>query len=112
MIFFIGNLLYNFLIAFGVVVGASAFSGLGAIINNHPPLKTMISVARSIKIWAVAVSLGGTIASFELIDQGILKGEIKSVIKQLSYILIAFIGANVGYSFIKLLQKVGKLWME
>lgn len=109
---FSSNLLYNFLIAFGVIVGASAFAGLGAVINNHPPLKTMINVAGTIKIWAVAVALGGTLTSFEAIDQGLWKGELRAVIKQVAYILIALIGANVGYSLIKLIQRCKWLWID
>ncbi|WHH61185.1 YtrH family sporulation protein [Petroclostridium sp. X23] len=110
MVFFITNLVYNLLIAFGVVVGAGVFAGIGALVNNHPPLKTMLDVARSIKIWAVAVALGGTFSSFEAIEQGLLKGEIKSVIRQTAYIVIALIGANAGFSFIKLIQKCGDMW--
>nr|WP_248484885.1 YtrH family sporulation protein [Tepidibacter aestuarii] len=109
-VFFINNLIYTFLIALGVIIGASFFAGIGALINNHPPLKTMIDISSSIKIWAIAVSLGGTFSSFEIIEQGILKGEIKSVVKQLAYIMSALTGANLGYLIIKLLWKSGKLW--
>lgn len=59
MFLFISNIIYSFLIAFGVIFGASSFAGFGALINNHPPLKTMIDLANSIKIWAVATALGG-----------------------------------------------------
>ncbi len=109
---FIGNLIYNFLIAFGVVVGASLCAGLGALLNNHPPIKAMLNISSSIKIWAVAVALGGTVTSFEAIEKGILRGEIRSVVKQVSYVIIALIGANVGYGFIKIIQRCGRLWME
>ncbi|MTI48841.1 YtrH family sporulation protein [Sporosalibacterium faouarense] len=109
---FWSNLIYNFLIAFGVILGASVLAGMGAIFNNHPPMKTMLNVARSIKIWAVAVALGGTVTSFEAIDQGLWKGEIKSVVKQLAYILVALVGANVGYSLIKLIQRCRDLWID
>ncbi len=110
--FFINNLIYTFLIALGVIIGASFFAGIGALINNHPPLKTMIDISSSIKVWAVAVSLGGTFSSFEIIEQGLLKGEIKSVVKQVAYIISALTGANLGYLIIKLLWKSGKLWGE
>ncbi|WP_165000256.1 YtrH family sporulation protein [Anaerophilus nitritogenes] len=108
--FFINNLIYTFLIALGVIIGAGFFSAIGALINNHPPLKTMIDICSSIKIWAVAVSLGGTFSSFEIIEQGILKGEIKSVIKQVAYIISALTGANLGYLMIKLLWKSKIIW--
>ncbi|KNF07511.1 sporulation protein YtrH [Gottschalkia purinilytica] len=111
MIFF-SNLLYTFLIAFGVVIGASFFAGIGALINNHPPFKTMLDVSSSIKIWAVAVGLGGTFSSFQIIEQGLLKGEIRSIIKQIAFIMSALVGSNLGYFVIKLLEKCGNLWIE
>ena len=76
------NVIYNFLISFGVIIGASLLAGIAALINDHPPLKTMFNIAGSIKIWAVAVALGGTFSSFEIIEKGIFKGEIRSIIKQ------------------------------
>lgn len=107
---FYTSVIQNFLIAFGVVIGASLFSGLGAIITNHPPYKVMTEVANSIKIWAIAASLGGTFASFAVIEKGIFEGEIKTLIKQALYILISLTGANMGYEFIRLLQRCGIIW--
>lgn len=112
MFLFISNIIYSFLIAFGVIFGASSFAGFGALINNHPPLKTMIDLANSIKIWAVATALGGTFSSFELFEEGIFKGEFGSLCKQIVYILAALIGANLGLRFIKLIQKCGELWLK
>ncbi|WZL71931.1 YtrH family sporulation protein [Clostridiaceae bacterium 35-E11] len=109
---FLHHLIYNFFIAFGVIVGASLFAGIGALINNHPPLKTMLDVASSLKIWAVAVALGGTFSSFQIIEKGLLKGELKAVIKQISYIVVALIGAHIGYRFIQLIQNCGRIWMQ
>lgn len=107
---FYSSIIENFLIAFGVVTGASLFSGAGAIITNQPPYKTMVHVANSIKIWAIAASLGGTFSSFAVIEKGIFDGEIKILAKQSIYILISLSGANFGYEFIKLLQKCDAIW--
>lgn len=107
---FFSNIVQNFLIAFGVVIGASLFSGLGAIITNNPPYKAMLNVASTIKIWAMAASLGGTFSSFAMIDKGLFEGEIRILIKQVFYILISLVGANIGYEFIYLLQKCGGIW--
>ena len=109
---FIQNLLYTFLIAFGIIIGGSLFAGIGAIINNRPPLKTMLDISASLKIWAVAASLGGTFSSFEIIEKGLLKGDFKSLLKQATYIVIALIGSNLGYSLIRLLEKCGSLWQK
>ena len=50
------SIIHNFLTAFGVVIGASLFSGVGAIITGNPPYKVMMEVANSMKIWAIAAS--------------------------------------------------------
>ncbi|HHY99987.1 MAG TPA: sporulation protein [Tissierellia bacterium] len=104
------NFIQNFLIAFGVVVGASLFSGLGAIVINKPPLKVMTDVAASIKIWAIAASLGGTFSSFTMIEKGLFEGEIKTLIRQVFFILVSLTGANAGYEFIRILQRCGHIW--
>lgn len=110
-VFFV-NVVYIFVTAFGVTVGTSVFAGIGALINNDPPLKTMLDLARSLKIWAVAIAIGGTFSSLEMLEQGLLRGEVKSIAKQIIYILIALMGANVGYSFLKLIQRCSEIWME
>ena len=109
---FLSNIVYNFMIAFGVIAGASVFAGIGAIISDHPPLKTMADIAGSIKLWAVAIALGGTFSSFEIIEKGLLKGEIKSIVKQALYILISVLGANAGNHFIHLIKRCGETWLK
>lgn len=99
------NMVNNFLISFGVVIGASIFGGIGAVITNDPPLKAMLDIASSIKIWAVAVTLGGTFPSFAAIEKGLFEGEFKSIVKQAIYVLTALLGANMGYNVIKLIQR-------
>lgn len=106
------NILYSFLIAFGIVTGAGVFAGIGAILNNHPPLRTMLNLAGSVKIWAVAAALGGTFSSFEIIEKGLFNGEIKSIVKQMAYILTALLGANLGFGVIRLIQWCGDLWTK
>ncbi|MCY6959113.1 YtrH family sporulation protein [Clostridium brassicae] len=109
---FISSSIYSFLVAFGVILGGSFFGGIGALINNHPPLKTMIDLANSIKIWAVATALGGTFSSFQLIEEGLFRGQITSLLKQIIYILASLIGANLGVRVIKLIQKCGDIWIR
>lgn len=109
---FLDNILYIFLIAFGVIIGSSLFAGIGAIINDHPPLKTMLDVSKSVKMWAVVVGLGGTFSSFQVIEQGLLKGEIRSIIKQIAYIIAALTGSNLACIIIELLRKCGNIWLE
>ena len=106
---FLSNLIYNFFIALGVMIGACTFAGVAALINGSPPMKTMIDLAYSIRIWAVAIALGGTFSTLEVIQDGIFKGDLKIMIKQIFFILSALIGANTGYSILKLVHKCGEL---
>jgi len=102
----------NFFIAFGVVIGASIFAGIAAIITDHPPLKAMVDLAGSIKIWAMAIALGDTFSSFAAIEKGIFGGEFKSIIKQAIYVLTALLGSNTAYGFIKLIKRSSELWVK
>lgn len=104
------SVINNFLIASGVVIGASCFTGIGAVITNQPPCRAMLEVAGSMKIWAIAASLGGTFSSFTVIERGLFEGEIRILIKQLLFILIALLGANTGYGFIRLILRCVEIW--
>jgi hypothetical protein len=68
------------------------------------------NVAASIKIWAIAASLGGTFSSFAVIEKGLFEGEIRTLIRQAFFILISLTGANAGYEFVRLLQRCGGIW--
>ncbi|NLM76143.1 MAG: sporulation protein [Clostridiaceae bacterium] len=109
---FVASLINNFLIAFGVVIGASVFAGIGAILTDQPPLKTMLDLAGSIKIWAMAVALGDTFSSFAAIEKGLFEGEFRSIIKQAIMVLTAIFGSNTGYYFIKFLHRCSQLWQS
>ncbi|GAB6086097.1 YtrH family sporulation protein [Alkaliphilus crotonatoxidans] len=101
---FAQNLLFNFFIALGVMLGGCIFGGVAATINGQPPIKTMIELCDKIKIWATVVALGGTFPSFKLLETGIFNGELKSLLKQLFYILSALSGAQLGHQLINYLE--------
>ena len=110
MLDFYSSMIHNFFIAFGVVVGASLFAGLGAIVTGHPPLRTMTNMASSMRIWGMSVALGGTFTSFTIINKGLFEGEIRSIVKQILYIFIALLGSNAGTSFIGLIERCSEIW--
>ena len=70
-------------------------AGALAVLTGQPPLKTMIDVADSIKIWAIAVALGGTLSS-ECLSRAFQGGN-KVLIRQLVY-LFAMAPSWVLYS--------------
>ncbi|AKL93611.1 sporulation protein [Clostridium aceticum] len=109
MLTFYQNIIYNFFISLGVLLGGCLLGGVAATLNGHPPLKTMMDLCEQIKIWAIVVALGGTFPSFKVFDTGLFNGEIRSVIKQVIYILSALLGAHVAYKLIYYLEGSGKL---
>ena len=94
---FVASLLRTFLVAFGVVIGASVFAGISAILANKPPLEAMMDIAGSIKIWAMAIALGDTFSSFKAIEKGLLQGEFLSIVKQGAHVVTALLGANAAF---------------
>lgn len=101
---FIPNLVLNFFIALGVILGGSLFGSLAASLCGEAPLLTLINVAERIKIWAVAIALGGTFSSFRVLEQGLFRGEFKSLVRQFLYIITAMAGAQVGYLLLYLIS--------
>lgn len=100
---FLPKLLLSFFTALGVVLGAAVIGSLAAILVGHPPLRTMTRLALEIKVWAIAAAMGGTFSAIEIISQGLLEGHLRVLTKQLLYIIMAFIGAQVGYWLIQAL---------
>ena len=103
------NLLFNFSISLGVMLGGTLFGGVAALLTGGHPLRTMVTLSEKLKIWAIVVALGGTFTSFEMLDLGLLKGEFRVVTKQMLYILSAFMGAHVGYLIIFYIEKSGRI---
>jgi len=86
--------------ALGVELGASLVGALAAVISHGPPLKTMTKLAYEIKIWAIVAAIGGTFTTIEVLEMGLFEGELVTVIKQILYIISAFMGAQFGYVII------------
>lgn len=86
-----------FFTALGIILGASLLGSLAAVLIKEPPMSTMLKLAREIKIWAIVAAIGGTFSTFEIIESGLFKGEVRPLIKQLLYIFIAIAGTQAGY---------------
>lgn len=105
-------MIHNFFVAFGVVIGASFFAGLSAVLTGQPPLKAMTDIAGSIKIWAMAIALGDTFSSFKAIEKGIFEGDIRNILRQGVFVITALIGANAAFGYVKIIQRCSELWKE
>lgn len=89
-----------FFTAMGVVLGASLVGSLAAVLTWNMPVKTMTRLAADIKIWAIVAAIGGTFTTLEILQMGLFEGELRAVVKQLLYLVSAFLGAQTGYFII------------
>ncbi|CAM3450059.1 YtrH family sporulation protein [Marinicrinis lubricantis] len=104
---FITQMINYFLLAFGVVIGASLMSGIASVLTLQPPGYSMQEVAQRIKIWAIVASIGGTIDPFREMESHFLSSQYSPVIKQILYIVSAFMGAYCGTKLMEWLSGGG-----
>jgi len=98
---FLGKLLLDFFIAFGVIFGAALLGGIGSVLTLQPPKAEMLRIATNFKIWAVVIVIGGTIDPIRYIESNLLVGAISPAIKQLLHIVSAFFGAYTASKLIE-----------
>jgi len=98
---FFSKLILHYFIAFGVVVGASMLAGVASLLTMQSPAATMKSIAENIKIWAIVAAIGGTIDPIRAIETNFLEGQINPAIKQILWIVSAFLGASAGMKLIQ-----------
>ena len=94
---FLPKLVLIFFTAFGIMIGAALMGSLAALIMREPPVATMLSLAKEIKIWAIVAAIGGSFSTFEILESGIFQGNIKVMLKQFLFILSSFSGTHLGY---------------
>lgn len=93
---FLVTLIMHFFIAMGVLLGGSILGGLAALLVRQPPLDTVLRLSEQLKIWAIVAAIGGTVDVFRILESGVLTGQLSPAVKQLLYIVGAFLGANLG----------------
>lgn len=98
---FLTKVIMDFFIAFGIVIGGAMLGGIGAVVTLQPPTHTMLDVASRIKIWALAAAVGGTIDPMRVIESNFFDGNLSPVIKQICFLLFAFLGAHMGSELVR-----------
>lgn len=104
---FLTKCVLDFFIAFGVVLGGTLLGGVAAVLMLEPPTTRMLLVAEQIKIWAIVAAVGGTIDPIKVIESNLVEGYISPAIKQIMFIVFAFIGAQMGITLIHWICKGG-----
>lgn len=91
------KMLLIFFTALGVMLGSSILGSMAAVFAKIPPARTMMRLADDIKIWAIVAAIGGTFPTIEILGSGLFEGQIRATIKQVLFIISAFLGASVGH---------------
>lgn len=89
------QLVLTFCLALGIVLGGSLFAALGGLVGGYPA-RTMWRLAGELKPWAVVAALGGDIATFWHLEQGVLRGQFLDLGRQVLLLAVAFAGAQLG----------------
>lgn len=90
------KLISIFFVAFGIVLGGSLLSGLGAVLTKQSPIFIMKGVALDIKFWAILSAIGGTIDTLRGFEMGFIGGHLSVAVRQILYIISAFAGATIA----------------
>ncbi|OFW79091.1 MAG: sporulation protein [Alicyclobacillus sp. RIFOXYA1_FULL_53_8] len=98
---FVNNLVLDFFVSMGMVIGGALLGGLGAVLRHSPPMATMLNLADQLKVWALVSTLGGTMDTLRMIETGVLGGQVFPMAKQLAYLLAAFVGSQLGFWLIR-----------
>ncbi|MFC0187891.1 YtrH family sporulation protein [Fictibacillus aquaticus] len=91
---FISNIIIDFFIAFGVILGGALVGGLASFLVGKAPMMETVELAKKLKIWAIVAAIGGTFDTISNFERGFVNGSTFEIFKQLSYILVAMAGAN------------------
>jgi hypothetical protein len=107
MALLVSQLIVNFFVAFGIVLGGSMLGGIAAVLTLQPPTVQMMTLAEKMKIWAMVTAVGGSIDPIRYIESSFADGHVSLATKQILFIISAFIGAQLGNSLIQLICKGG-----
>lgn len=103
----LSQLIVNFFVAFGVVLGGSLLGGIASVLTLQPPSVQMMTLAEKMKIWATVVAVGGSIDPLRYIESQFAEGQISLAGRQILVIVFAFAGAQLGNSLIQLICRGG-----
>ncbi len=84
-------------LAFGVTLGGGLMGALGQWIGGHPGQADASQIAFRIRIWAVAVAIGGTLTALENFEKSVSTKAMLDLVKGSLTLLAAYAGAALGY---------------
>lgn len=107
---FIGNLVVDFFVAMGMVLGGSLLGGIGAALMHSAPFAVMLRLSDQLKIWAMVSALGGTMDTLHILEEGVLDGKLNPLGKQVTYLIAAFVGCQIGALIVRWMAHGDTAW--
>jgi hypothetical protein len=83
-------------LAFGVTAGGGILGAFGQWLVGQSGADAG-QMAFRIRIWAVAIAIGGTMTAFEHLERGLSQGALPQIVKDLLILSSAYAGAQVAY---------------
>jgi hypothetical protein len=83
-------------LAFGVTAGGGLLGSLGQwLVGQANPDAAQIGFR--IRIWAVAIAIGGTMSAFEHLERGLTQGALPQIVRDVLVLTAAYGGAQAAY---------------
>ena len=93
-------LLSPFFMALGVTIGGALLGGLGQFLAGHAA-PTYAALGWRIRLWAVAVAIGGAMTAIEKVEREILGAGLHGAVRDLAVVASAYAGAEAGYLILR-----------
>ncbi len=87
-------------LALGVTLGGGVIGALGTWMAGQGP-GDPVATAYRIRIWAVAIAIGGALTAFENLERGLTSRALPVLFRDSLGILAAYLGAQWGYWMIR-----------
>ncbi len=88
-------------LALGVTVGGGLLGALGHWLAGHPHDANATEIAFRIRIWAVAVAIGGTISALEHFEHSLASRALWDLARGSLALMAAYGGAELGYWLVR-----------
>lgn len=85
-----------FFLALGVTLGGGLIGSMGLWLAGRGP-QDPAQAAYRIRIWAVAIAIGGTLTALEHLEKGFFARALPALVRDGIAIAMAYLGAQAGY---------------
>ncbi|MCY0908647.1 MAG: sporulation protein [Sulfobacillus thermotolerans] len=85
-----------FFLALGVTIGGGLLGSFGLWLAGKGP-QDPAQAAYRIRIWAVAIAIGGTLTALENLERGVFARALPAIVRDGVAIVTAYLGAQTGY---------------